>query len=95
MRRIISILFTCLLLLQGIPVLHFFSSQPEVFYAYIDEDKPTEKKEVKDGKEVMECLSTHDYSLHQLTVSSSYIHSNEPLHLAPCLEAQSPPPDFC
>src|SRR5215203_2037609 len=55
MRRIVSILFLSLMLLQAIPVLHFFSSQKEVFYTYIDEEKPDEKsaKEKKDGKEYL------------------------------------------
>lgn len=39
--------------LQAIPVLHFFSSQKEIFYSYIDEDKTPETKVAKekmDGK---------------------------------------------
>ena len=53
MRRIISILFLSLMLLQAIPVLHFFASQKEIFYVYIDEEKPEGAKEKKDGKEYL------------------------------------------
>ncbi len=37
------------MLLQAIPVLHFFMEKPEVFYSTIDEEKAPEK-----GKELKE-----------------------------------------
>jgi hypothetical protein len=54
-KKLIAIGFLFTMLLQAIPVLHFFSERSEIFYAYIDEDKPgetkiaKEKKELKDG----------------------------------------------
>lgn len=46
------------MLLQAIPVLHFFSSQKEIFYALIDEEKPGEKvsPEKKAAKEFLSCF---------------------------------------
>jgi hypothetical protein len=50
-KKLIAILFVFVMLLQAIPVLHFFSSQKEVFYTYVDEDKPEETKVVKNKTE--------------------------------------------
>ncbi len=81
------------MLLQAIPVLHFFSSRAEVFYAYIDEEKPDEKSKVK--KEVKEILT--------LTIDLTILPSNkqifnprtESIYSSPLLEFLTPPPDAC
>ena len=47
MRRLVSILFLSLMLLQAIPVLHFFAEKKEVFYSYVDEEEPEHKSKVE------------------------------------------------
>jgi hypothetical protein len=94
MRRIVSILFLSLMLLQAIPVLHFFSSQKEVFYTYIDEEKPDEKsgKEKKAGKEYLSFeVETPVDQLIQ-TAYSSAVDNN---YSSPTLAFLTRPPDAC
>lgn len=94
MRRLASILFLFLLLLQAIPVLHFFAEKKAVFYAYVDEEKPEQKSKAE--KE----------TFHAQTVVFLYLFpENEPLrlfspfvqkqHSSPFLESLTPPPDAC
>ena len=93
MRRIISILFLSLMLLQAIPVLHFFSSQKEIFYTYIDEEKPDEK--FKEKKECKEFLSTTLISPVEQTAKTLFSPIIESHYISPKLEFVAPPPDFC
>ena len=93
MRKIISILFLSLMLLQAIPVLHFFAAQKEIFYVYIDEEKPNEKfKAKKEGKEF---LSTTLISPAEQTVKTLFSPVIECDYISPKLEYVTPPPDFC
>lgn len=93
MKRLISILFLLLLLLQGIPVLHAFSSEPHRFYVSIDEDKPSEQKEVKDGKEYPVHIDHPLLSVVDNKVAVTYKAEAEHLYANPYLEFNSPPPD--
>jgi hypothetical protein len=81
------------MLLQAIPVLHFFSSQAEVFYVYIDEEKPDEKsKEKKEGKEVLSLSIDFTVSLSNKRIFNP---SPESVYGSPLLEFLTPPPDAC
>ena len=91
MRRIISIMFAMLMLLQAIPVGHFFSGQPEVFYVYIDEEKPGEKsKEKTDSKESEFCV----FDLGTMLSGIHIFHPAPPsFYSPPYLEAATQPPN--
>ncbi|HUC79926.1 MAG TPA: hypothetical protein VMR70_03385 [Flavisolibacter sp.] len=92
MRRLISILFMSLLLLQAIPVLHFFSSQKEIFYVYIDEEKPDNSvKEKKYGKEY---LFLTPPSLPEKSILTGFPFLQEDLYKSPLPEAITPPPNI-
>ena len=86
-------MFLSLMLLQAIPVLHFFSSQGEIFYAYIDEEKPGCKSiEKKDGKEY---LSQPPF-IPEVTVTTTwFLQTQENYYPAPLLEFLAPPPNAC
>jgi hypothetical protein len=89
MKRPIAILFMLLLLLQAIPVLHFFSEHN--FYAYVDEDKPEETKlKKKDGKECLTVALTFSSSETLLKLLPANILLALP---APYLESFTPPPN--
>lgn len=91
MRKIFSILFLSLMLLQAIPVLHFFFSQKEVFYTYIDEEKPDGKSiEKKDGKEFLS-LSLPSPLTQTIKKQFPFHVENQPA--SPLLECLTPPPD--
>lgn len=91
MRRIVSILFMSLMLLQAIPVLHFFSSQKEIFYVYIDEEKPdNNSKEKKDGKEFLSL--TTPAPLEEIS-QTGFPFLQEDLYKSPLPEAITPPPN--
>lgn len=94
MRKIIAIFLVSLMLLQAVPVLHFFSSQKAVFYSYVDEEKP-EQKSKAEGEE---------YNKH-LTITPQFFMEEEGSQpfspfiarqlSSPLLEALTPPPDAC
>ena len=91
MRRIISVLFILLMLVQAIPVMHFFSSQKGVFYVYIDEEKPDGKsKEKKDGKE---CLSAFYLPVSEQVITPMFRTGIDMQYAWPFLESLTPPPD--
>jgi uncharacterized protein YxeA len=90
MRRIISLLFLLLMLLQAIPVLHFFSSQKEVFYVYIDEEKQDDSP-----KEKKESFSLSSFSAAEQTIKTHYSSGTETNYASPILEFLTPPPDYC
>lgn len=82
------------MLLQAIPVLHFFSSQKAVFYSYVDEEKPEQKSKV--GKE--------DFNREVAIITQSFPEDEstylflpfvQKQHLSPLLEFLTPPPDAC
>jgi hypothetical protein len=91
MRRVISILFLSLMLLQAIPVLHFFSSNKAIFYAYIDEEKPDEKVK-KEGKESFSITLIPTFEANTKKEFSPYLLNQ---YSSPLLEALTPPPDAC
>ncbi|HEU4904058.1 MAG TPA: hypothetical protein VFT06_14730 [Flavisolibacter sp.] len=94
MRRIFAILFTLLLLLQAIPVLHFFSSHKSVFYSYVDEEEPGQKSKVE-KKELKECLSVvPDLPLAE-EKAPFYLPLSEEAPSSPILEFLTPPPNAC
>lgn len=93
MRRVISMLFLSLMLLQAIPVLHFFSSQKEVFYVYIDEEKTEENaKEKKESKEYLSLTSS--FSLPEIN-KPHFPPGTDKHYTFPLLEFLTPPPDRC
>ncbi|HYH13629.1 MAG TPA: hypothetical protein VD794_00320 [Flavisolibacter sp.] len=92
MRRIISILFLSLMLLQAIPVLHFFSSQKEVFYVYIDEEKLEEKKDSKVSKELFTLIVC---SPAEQLIKTYFSPGTDTYYSSPLLEFLTPPPDHC
>jgi hypothetical protein len=93
MKKLISVLFLSLMLLQAIPVLHFFSSRGEIFYAYIDEEKPGGKSiEKKDGKEY---LSQPAFTPEVIVITTWFLHTQENYYPSPLLEFLTPPPNAC
>ena len=94
MRSFTAILLSLTILLQAIPVLHFFSEKPEIFYVAIDEEKPGEKSnDAKDDK-------TDDKSFWQYSLTGAAelklpagIHSQtSSVPSSPYLEMVTPPP---
>jgi hypothetical protein len=94
MRKIISIILLSLMMLQAIPVLHFFAAKKAIFYAYIDEEKP----EKGSAQEKDECKAFLDdanaYAEEQVRKTSfSIIQVN--IYATPHLDFLTPPPDAC
>ena len=84
------------MLLQAIPVLHFFSSQKAVFYTYIDEEKPEQK--LNAGKEKGDIAKEYNLALQAFREEenrSFYAGFVEKSHPSPLLEFVAPPPDAC
>lgn len=79
------------MLLQAFPVLHFFSSQKEVFFAWIDEEKPEEKSKVKnEGKEYLPLnMNTGEEQVSKAHFTQYIAHN----YASPYLEFITPPPD--
>lgn len=79
------------MLLQAIPVLHFFSSQKEIFYVYIDEEKPDNKlKEKKEGKEYLSLTAPVPA---EEDIKTTFPFSQEATYKSPLPEAITPPPN--
>ena len=81
------------MLLQAIPVLHFFADKKDIFYTYIDEEKPEKGTQEKD-----ECKAFLDdantYPEEQVCKARfSFIQVNS--YATPHLEFLTPPPDAC
>ncbi|NTS40893.1 hypothetical protein HRG84_08235 [Flavisolibacter sp. BT320] len=96
MKRLAAILFLFLLLLQAIPVLHFFSAEKAVFYTYIDEEKPEQK--LNAGKEKGDIAKEYNLALQAFREEenrSFYAGFVERSHATPLLEFVAPPPDAC
>ena len=85
------------MLLQAIPVLHFFTERPEIFYTSIDEEKPTEKsKETKEDKvEDKALLSFYATSSIEIIADIRFQNYASQLPSSPHLEMLTPPPDLC
>jgi hypothetical protein len=80
------------MLLQAIPVLHFFSSHKAVFFALMDEEKPEVKsKATKDGKE---CLAIIITTLDEQAAEKHVVRHSPNSYPSPLLEFLTPPPDF-
>lgn len=82
------------MLLQAIPVLHFFSSQKAAFYTYIDEEKPEQK--LKAGNENQDLAKECNVALHALQEEESrsfFADFIERSYPSPLLEFVAPPPD--
>ena len=94
MRKLASILFLFLLLLQAIPVLHFFAEKKAVFYAYVDEEKPEQKSKVE-----KESFHPQTETFLNLVPEGELLRLFSPFvqkqHLSPFLESLTPPPDAC
>ena len=83
--------FMFLLLLQAIPVLHFFSERN--FYVYVDEDKPEETK-LKEKKDAKECVANFD-AFASANASLKKVSENSSSSLpSPYLDSFTPPPNF-
>ena len=97
MKNIISILLLFTMLLQAIPVLHFFAAQPEVFYTILDEEKPAEENKKGEEKKLDEkaLLGESIPSLPEIKASFVFGKHTAPFILLPHLDLISPPPDFC
>ncbi len=82
------------MLLQAIPVLHFFSSHKAIFYTYVDEEKPEQKSKVEkeDGKEYL-TLTIKTFAEAEST--RLFFHFLEKQPSSPLLEFLTPPPDAC
>jgi hypothetical protein len=94
MRKIVSILCLSLMLLQAIPVLHFFFEKKAVFYAYVDEEKPEQKSKVgKDDCQHYIVLTTQPFPEEKARHAFSPFVQKR--HSSPLLEFLTPPPDAC
>lgn len=91
MRRLVSILFLSLMLLQAIPVLHFFSSNKAIFYAYIDEEKPDDKIK-KEGKEYLTVSVAATFETKSKKEFFPFLVNH---YSSPLLESLTRPPDAC
>jgi hypothetical protein len=82
------------MLLQAIPVLHFFSAKKAVFYSYIDEEKPEQKSKVeKEEYQKNGVMAPHSFTEKESARSfSPFVQKH---HVSPLLEFLTPPPDVC
>ena len=94
MRGFLSILFLSLMLLQAIPVLHFFSSHKAVFYSYVDEEKPEQKSKIE-KKDQAEFLSVTENLFREEENPASFVRFSAAKPTSPLLEYTTPPPDAC
>lgn len=94
MRRLFSILFLALMLLQAIPVLHFFSSHKAVFYTYVDEEKPEQKSKIE-KKDQADYLSVTENLFLEEKNPAVYVLFLAATPSSPLLEYATPPPDAC
>ena len=94
MRKLIALLLIFLMLLQAIPVLHFFSSHKAVFYSYVDEEKPEQKFKA----------ANQEYQKHSTAIPPFFIEEESSRTFlpfvvkrisSPLLEALTRPPDAC
>jgi hypothetical protein len=82
------------MLLQAIPVLHFFSSQKAVFYSYVDEEKPEQKSKIEKKDQTDYFSLTENLFLEEKSpVVFILFFAAKPT--SPLLEYTTPPPDAC
>jgi hypothetical protein len=81
------------MLIQAIPVGHFFSEHGEIFYTNIDEDKPGETKVTKEKKEQKENITVHFASLEDEGQLSFFVHRDAARLPSPYVESLIHPPD--
>lgn len=81
------------MLLQAIPVLHFFAEQKEIFYSYVDEEEPHKSKVEK--KAAKEFLSITLLTDGDTDTNRKYRHFKEDQPLSPSLDFLAPPPNAC
>lgn len=93
MKKLIAILLLALMFLQAIPVLHFFSSQKEIFYSYIDEDKTPETKVTKEKMDGKEMFLMQDFALPLAIEQKTFLSLTTPVHPSPLLRSLIQPPD--
>ena len=94
MRKLVSIFFLSLMLLQAIPVLHFFAEKKEVFYSYVDEEEPEHKSKVE-KKAFKEYLPLFFVAGAAGENNRRYRPFSEDQPLSPSLEFLTPPPNAC
>jgi hypothetical protein len=79
------------MMVQAIPVLQCFSSEG-MLYTYLEEEKPGDTKEIKEGKEYLSAEDQHiSFSGEAKINTRFFLHDQS----APALEYQTPPPDAC
>lgn len=79
------------MMLQAIPVLHFFSSNKAIFYAYIDEEKPNDKIK-KEGKEFLSVTVAQMFEAKTEKEFLPFLVNHYP---SPLIESLTPPPNAC
>ncbi len=87
-------MFLFLMLLQAIPVLHFFSSHKAIFYAYVDEEKPEQKSKIEKTDQVCYLSVTENLFLEEES-PSAFVLFAAAKPSSPLLEYTTPPPDAC
>lgn len=97
MKKVISILFFLAMLLQAIPVLHYFSYTKAGVYFAMDEEKPNEKnKESKEDKQDDKIsFSSFKIKASRHLASLCFHYYSSQLPSCPHLQMLTPPPDFC
>ena len=95
MKSIVAILFSLTMLLQAIPLFHFFSDRPEIFYVAIDEEKPGEKtKDTKEDKQDDKSLLNQSFCRTvELQFHCNFISQGRSIPVSPYLEKHTPPPN--
>lgn len=93
MKKWISILFLFTLLVQAVPVLHFFAGEKTVVYAAVDEDKWDDTQLTKEKKAKQE--SFHNFYASSIEKSHTvYFVQRHACRLpSPYLESSIHPPD--
>ena len=92
MRKLLSILLLSLMMVQAIPVMQCLSSEKGILYTYVEEEKPNDTKEIKEGKEY---LSFAEFATEFSDQAKFNITAVLHTHSSPLLEYITPPPDGC
>lgn len=93
MKRFISILFLFTLLLQAIPVFHFFTERSGIFYTSLDEDKPNETKVEKEKKEIKVYASIQSATSGSACTINYFVENKDGYLPSPYVESLIHPPD--
>jgi|GEM_PF-2186247 len=92
MKSVLAIFYLALLFVQAIPVGQFFSDSDQVFYTYVDEDKPDTGK-LKEKKELKEYLGGIETPAPTPETARRYRRPVIPSPADPVLAFFTPPPD--